>query len=151
MTDEEKNMINIRMTACALALAAATTSIEAQANRQSARPQPRANPDRQATRQFDDHARQVTRDWYAKTQSRPPVGFRSRDQLTPDQESRLQPGRPLPPDLRKRVHTVPQQLSRQLPPPPPNHRYVAIGGHVGMVDNRDHILRDVIHVHGGGR
>jgi hypothetical protein len=97
--------------------------------------------------QFDDHARQTTQDWYSQHQSGPPVGLRAQDRLSTDQESRLQPGRPLDADLRQHAHPVPRDLSRQLPTPPSNHRYVAIGGHVGMVDTRTQTLRDVIHLH----
>jgi Ni/Co efflux regulator RcnB len=131
-------------TACAVALVATTASVEAQS-----RPRDRQanSQDRQGSIQFDDHARQTAHDWYSQHQNRPPAGFRSQDRLSQDQESRLQPGRPLDPDLRQRAHTVPRDLSKQLPPPPSNHRYVAIGGHVGMVDNRGHILRDVIKLH----
>ena len=96
--------------------------------------------------QFDDHGRQVTHDWYNQHQNRPPVGLRSQDRLSSDQESRLQAGRKLDPDLYQRVHTVPSTLSRQLPAPAPNHRYVAIGGHIGIMDNATHILRDVINL-----
>ena len=98
--------------------------------------------------QFDDHARQTTNTWYQQHQSKPPAGFRSQDRLSAEQESRLQPGRKMDSDLRKREHPVPRELSRQLPPPPAHHRYVAIGGHVGLVDSVNNILRDVIHVHG---
>jgi hypothetical protein len=97
--------------------------------------------------QFDDHARQTTNAWYQQHQSKPPAGFRAQDRLSADQESRLQPGRPLDSDLRARERSVPRDLARQLPPPPPNHRYVALGGHVGLVDRSNHTLRDVIHVH----
>jgi Ni/Co efflux regulator RcnB len=132
-------------TACALALLAATSAVDAQ--RQSSN---RGNQDRQASTasmQFDDHARQTTNDWYNQHQNRLPAGLRSQDRLSADQESRLQPGRPLDSDLRQRAHPVPRALSRQLPPPPPSHRYVAIGGHVGMIDRRTQTLRDVIHLH----
>lgn len=129
-------------TACALALIAATASVEAQA-----RPSNRANQAPQGSMQFNDQARQTTQDWYKQHQNRPPVGLRTQDRLSADQESRLQPGKPLGPDLRQRAHAVPRDLARQLPSPPPNHRYVAIGGHVGLVDNVTHILRDVIHLH----
>jgi Ni/Co efflux regulator RcnB len=128
--------------AFALALVTATTSVGAQ-DRQS---NSRARADERSV-QFDDHARQTTNVWYQQHQSKPPAGFRSQDRLSPDQESRLQPGRALDSDLRKRSHSVPRDLSRQLPQPPPNHKYVAIGGHVGLVDNVNHTLRDVIHVH----
>lgn len=138
-------------TACALALVAATASAGAQTRpyaSQPQRPQPRANQGRQAPAQFDAHARQNAQDWYTQHQNQAPIGLRSRDRLSPDQESRLQPGRPLPPDIRRQTHTVPRDLARQLPPPPPNHRYVAVGQHVGLVDNVNHILRDIIHLHG---
>ena len=111
------------------------------------RPSNQRNQDRQAPMQFDDHARQTTQNWYSQHENRPPVGLRAQDRLSADQESRLQPGKPLDADLRQRVHPVPRDLSRQLPPPPSNHRYVAIGGHVGMVDRRTQTLRDVIHLH----
>ena len=133
-------------TACALALVAATASVEAQ-TRQPQRGTTQGNQNRQGSMQFDNNARQTTQDWYKQRQNHQPVGLRSQDRLSPAQESRLQPGRPLDPDLRRRVHAVPSDLSRRLPPPPPNHRYVAIGGHVGLVDNVTQILRDVIHLH----
>jgi Ni/Co efflux regulator RcnB len=135
--------MNLRLcaTVCALALVAATASVGAQTRQSN-----RANQVSQGSMQFDDNARQTTRDWYNQHQSRPPVGLRSRDRLSADQESRLQPGRALDRDLRQHAHAVPSDLSRQLPAPPPNHRYIAIGGHVGMVDNGSHILRDVIHL-----
>ena len=134
--------MKVQLCVMALALVTATGSIEAQT-----RPSDRTNQAPQRSTQFDDHARQTTRDWYNQHQSNPPAGLRSRDRLSADQESRLQPGRPLDPDLRQREHSVPRDLSRQLPPPPPNHRYVAIGGHVGLVDQRTQTLRDVIHLH----
>ena len=134
--------------ACALTLVAATY-VAAQTRPSNQRPQQPNQADRgsQSSPQFDDHARQTARDWYAKNQSHPPAGFRPQDRLTADQESRLQPGKPLDRDLRSRTHAVPRDLARQLPPPPPQHRYVAVGGHVGLVDSVNNILRDVIHVH----
>jgi Ni/Co efflux regulator RcnB len=97
--------------------------------------------------QFTDADRQTTRDWYNQHQTHPPVGLRPQDRLSSDQESRLQPGRRLDPDLQKRVHPVPPDLSHRLPAPPRNNRYVAIGEHVGLVDSAKHLLRDVIHLH----
>jgi Ni/Co efflux regulator RcnB len=128
--------------AAALALLAATSSAQAQT-----RPRDRMDQPGQRPVQFDNQARQTTQDWYNQHQSKPPAGLRSRDRLTPDQESRLQPGRALDPDLRQRLHPVPRDLARRLPPPPPQHRYVAVGGHVGIVDSVNNILRDVIHLH----
>lgn len=100
----------------------------------------------QAHTQFDDRDRQVTNDWYNQHKDHPPVGFRSQDRLSTDQESRLREGAVLDKDLRRQVHPVPRDLERQLPPPPSNHRYVAIGGHVGLMDNH-YQVKAVIHLH----
>jgi Ni/Co efflux regulator RcnB len=134
--------LRICVMASVLALTAAAVSLDAQT-----RPSDRTNQALQSSRQFDDHSRQTTQDWYQQHQSKPPAGLRTQDRLSAEQESRLQPGKPLDPDLRKRTHPLPPDLSRRLPPPPPEHRYVAVGGHVGIVDNVNQILRDVIHLH----
>jgi hypothetical protein len=80
MNSVEGYVVKLRFRAlvCALALVAAAASVEAQT-----RPSNRAN---QGAMQFDDHARQTTRDWYNQHQSRPPAGLRSRDRLSADQE-----------------------------------------------------------------
>jgi Ni/Co efflux regulator RcnB len=96
--------------------------------------------------QFDEKDRQTTNDWYNQHKDHPPAGLRSQDRLSADQESRLREGAPLDKDLRRRVHPVPRDLERQLPPPATDHRYVAIGGHVGLIDNNFQ-LKAVIHLH----
>jgi hypothetical protein len=48
--------------------------------------------------------------------------------------------------LRRKVHPAPPDLSRRLPPPPSDHRYVVIGGHVGLIDNKFQV-KSVIHLH----
>jgi len=102
--------------------------------------QDRENP------RFNDHDRQVARDWSNQHQTHAPAGFRSQDRLSADEESRLREGAPLDRDLRRKVHPVPHDLERQLPPPPSSHKYVAIGGHIGLIDNRFQ-LKAVIHLH----
>jgi Ni/Co efflux regulator RcnB len=97
--------------------------------------------------QFNQHDRQVTNDWYKQNQGHPPKGLRNQDRLSAAEEARLQPGKPLPSDLRKKAYTAPRALRRKLPPTPPHHRYVAVGQHVALVDDRDHMVRDVIHLH----
>ena len=105
-----------------------------------------SNQNRQDHTQFDAHDQQVTQDWYKQNQSHPQAGFRDRDRLSPDEESRLQEGAVLDKGLRRKVHAAPPELSRRLPPPPSNHRYVAIGGHVGLIDNH-YQVKAVIHLH----
>jgi Ni/Co efflux regulator RcnB len=101
--------------------------------------------------QFDEHDRQVTRDWYNQHQSHPPRGLRPQDRVTPEQESRLAPGQPFSRDLRQQAHYVPSDLKHRLPPPPPHHSYLTVGGHVALVDGQHHIVRDVIHLHDDNR
>jgi Ni/Co efflux regulator RcnB len=95
---------------------------------------------------FDDHDQQVTRDWYKQHQSHPPAGFRDQDRLSPEEEGRLREGEKLDNSFRGRTHPVPSDLGRQLPPPPPRHKYVSIGGHVVLMDNNNQV-KSVIHVH----
>ena len=95
---------------------------------------------------FSDHDQQVTRDWYNQHKDHPPVGFRNEDRLSAEEEARLREGAVLDKDLRRKVHPAPRELTRILPPPARNHRYVAIGGHVGLIDNTNHV-KAVIHLH----
>jgi Ni/Co efflux regulator RcnB len=96
--------------------------------------------------QFDDHDQQVTREWYKQHQDHPPAGLRNEDRLSADEESRLREGAVLDKNLRRKVHAAPHELTRQLPPPAHNHRYVAIGGHIGLIDNKNNV-KAVIHLH----
>ena len=100
----------------------------------------------QAHTQFDAHDQQVTHDWYNQNQAHPPAGLRNQDRLSADQESRLHEGAVLDKGLRGKVHPAPPDLSRRLPAPPTDHRYVAIGGHVALIDNTFQV-KSVIHLH----
>jgi hypothetical protein len=100
---------------------------------------------RQNHTKFDDHDKQVAGDWYKQHHDSAPVGLRDRDRLSPDEESRLKVDAPLDPGLRTKVHPVPRDLARQLPPPPRNSRYVAVGGHIAQLDSRNRV-QDVIHL-----
>ena len=106
----------------------------------------RSDQNQQGHTQFDEHDQQVTHDWYNQNQAHPPAGFRNQDRLSADEESRLHEGAVLDKGLRKKVHPVPPDLSRRLPPPPSDHRYVAIGGHVGLIDNKFQV-KAIIHLH----
>ncbi|HXB74572.1 MAG TPA: hypothetical protein VNY05_40430 [Candidatus Acidoferrales bacterium] len=99
-----------------------------------------------ATGQFDSHDQQVTRDWYNQHQDHPAAGLRSGDRLSGDQESRLREGAVIDKDMRKQVHPAPPDLARRLPPPPTHHRYVAVGGHIGLIDN-GYQVKALIHLH----
>jgi hypothetical protein len=90
---------------------------------------------------------QVANDWYAQHQGNLPEGLRPEDRLSADQESRLRVGATLDPDIRDRVRPAPEDLAKRLPPPPPDHRYVAVGGHVGLID-KNFQVKTVIDVRG---
>src|SRR5450756_2527309 len=79
-TPVEGYVMKLRLcaTACALALVAATASVEAQ-TRQPQRGTTQGNQNRQGSMQFDNNARQTTQDWYKQRQNHPPVGLRSQD------------------------------------------------------------------------
>jgi Ni/Co efflux regulator RcnB len=95
---------------------------------------------------FDDRDQQTAREWYNQHKDHPPVGFRNEDRLSADEESRLREGEVLDKHLRHKMHSAPHDLARQLPPPQHGNRYVVIGGHVGMIDSRNHV-KAVIHLH----
>ena len=95
---------------------------------------------------FDDHDQQVTKDWYGQHKDHPPVGFRNEDRLSADEDARLREGVVLDKHLRRKMHSAPHDLVRQLPPPEHGHRYVVIGGQVGVIDNKNHV-KAVIRLH----
>ena len=105
-----------------------------------------APDDQRGHTRFDDHDQQVTRGWYNQHRDHPPAGLRNEDRLSADEESRFHEGAVLDKGLRGKVHAAPDELTRQLPPPARNHRYVTIGGHVGLIDNKNQV-KAVIHVH----
>jgi hypothetical protein len=89
---------------------------------------------------------QVATDWYNQHQGNLPEGLRPEDRLSAEQESRLHVGVTLDNDLRDRVRPAPADLAARLPAPPPDHRYVAVGGHVGLID-KNYQVKAVINVH----
>jgi hypothetical protein len=84
---------------------------------------------------FNDQDRQATRTWYQAHQRRLGAGWRQRDRLSPAMQGRLQAGQPLDPQLRRQIHWVPSDLSRQYGPTPTGYRYAMIGGNVVMLDS----------------
>lgn len=102
--------------------------------------------DQREHKQLDGHDQQAARDWYNQHREHAPAGLRNEDRLSADEESRLHEGAVLDRHLRKKVHSAPRDLTRHLPPPAHNHRYVVIGGHVGLIDNENRV-QAVIHLH----
>ena len=92
---------------------------------------------------FDDHDRELTHVWCVENRERLPIGFRAVDRLSPAHESLLRVGAVLDVDLRKQIHPIPVDLLNRLPAPPVGVRYIAIGGHVGLLDGAN-ILHDLL-------
>lgn len=84
---------------------------------------------------FDDGARNVIFDYYgaqARAGKCPPgLAKKQNGCQPPGQAKKWQVGQPLPPDLRH--GSLPPELLRRLPPPPPRHRYVQIAGDILMI------------------
>jgi hypothetical protein len=100
---------------------------------------------RENDHRFRDHDRRAAHDWYDRHRDHPPAGFRQRDFLAPEYESRMRIGYVLDPDMRRMARPVPEDLLYQLPPCPRHYRYVVIGGHVCLVDG-GYRIHDVIHM-----
>ena len=128
--------MNVRsISACALALGLLAMSGKtafAQGRGQDNRP---AVNDQDRGHSFNDNDRQVTRDWARQNQRHLGAGWRQRDRLSPAMQARLRPGERLDPQLRRQIHWVPSNLSRQYGPAPRGYRYAMIGGNVVMLDN----------------
>jgi hypothetical protein len=94
---------------------------------------------------FDARDREVAGEWYKANRVSLPAGFREQDRLTPELESKLRVGRALDSELRGRIEPAPVELVQKLPPPVRNHRYVALDGHLLLVDERTWNVSDVLH------
>ncbi len=94
---------------------------------------------------FNDHDRKVVLDWYGGHSRNLPVGLRERDLLPRDLELRFEVGLVLDQPFRDRIHTVPSDLVRVLPVVPRGYRYVFIGGHLCLIDQRYEVV-DIIHL-----
>src|SRR5215471_6871389 len=51
----------------------------------------------------------------------------------------------LPPGLRKKYYRCPDELERELPPPPPDCAHVLISGHIVLLNTRNFQIVDVFH------
>jgi Ni/Co efflux regulator RcnB len=136
-------MTTRHIAASVIALLVFATTAGAQARNGQTRGQ---TGNRQGQTQFNTQDRQATSDWSNQHQAHPPAGFRPQDRLSPALESRLQVGSKMDPALQKQVHTLPVDLRRQLAAPAPSYRYVAVGGHVALIDKKNQV-HDIIHVH----
>ena len=100
---------------------------------------------------FDDHDREIARNWYFHERRNPnhdrdlPPGLRDRDRLPPGIERQLQRGWVVDPDDRRFLYAPPPPMVRGFAPPPPGYRYYVIGGHLVLLDPGYRVF-DVIHL-----
>src|SRR5260370_42080384 len=79
---------------------------------------------------YKDHDREALRGWYDEHRHQLPPGLANKDRLPPGLEKQLVRRGTLPPRLQKRLQPCPEELERQLPPPPPDCAHLVIGGHL---------------------
>jgi len=103
----------------------------------------------QARAKFNDHDREVTLSWYQSNQRNLPRGLRDRDRWAPAVEVQVQDGYVLDRRQRGQIYSLPAALLRLLSPAPRGYRYVAIGGHLILIDS-GYVVVDIIHF-GHGR
>ena len=103
--------------------------------------------DDQGRHYYSDHDRDDMHDWYRDhdhDRGLPP-GLEKRDQLPPGLEKQLRVRGTLPPGLRKKMYRCPEEIERQLPPPPPGCEHTVIGGHIVLVNKSSYMVLDIIH------
>lgn len=93
---------------------------------------------------YSDHDRDL-HDWYRAHHANLPPGLAKRDRLPPGLEAQLVVRGTLPPGLRGRMQPCPHDVEAFLPPPPPNHVHVFIGGNLVLVNRANFQIVDVFH------
>jgi hypothetical protein len=81
--------------------------------------------------------------WYVGRRGHLPPGLAKRDELPPGLESQLVRNGTLPPGLREKYRRCPPDLTRLLPPPPPDCEHVLIGGRILLINRRTFMILDV--------
>jgi len=87
--------------------------------------------------------REYLRAWYDSHRSNLPPGLAKKDRLPPGLEKQLVRRGTLPPGLQKRIQPCPEELSRRLPPPPPDCEHVLIAGHIVLLNRRTSLVVDI--------
>jgi hypothetical protein len=94
---------------------------------------------------YGDHDRELLRGWYGEHRDQLPPGLAKKDRLPPGLEKQLVRRGTLPPGLEKRLQPCPEELERQLPPPPPDCAHLVIGGHLVLLNRKTSIIVDIFH------
>ena len=97
---------------------------------------------------YSDHDRDQMHHWYEQREGDHdglPPGLARQDRLPPGLEKQLRVKGTLPPGLRKKMYPCPEEVERQLPPPPPGCEHTVVGGHVVLVNRSTYVVLDIIH------
>jgi hypothetical protein len=101
--------------------------------------------DDQDAQGYGPHDRELLRGWYDEHRDQLPPGLAKKDRLPPGLEKQLVRRGTLPPGLQKRLEPCPEELERQLPPPPPDCAHVVISGHLVLLNRKTNIIVDIFH------
>lgn len=98
------------------------------------------------TYQFQSHDREVITTYYTKHGKGLPPGLAKRNgNLPPGLEKQLQRNGSLPPGLEKKLEPCPVEITRELPPLPPDYRRGVVGASIVVFNVRTNIVVDVMH------
>jgi hypothetical protein len=85
-------------------------------------------------RQFQENQRQYAHTYYGQNQNH--AMFKPDNRWNNDYDMRIQPGYVLDGEMRRMIHPAPNAMMRGLGRAPRGYRYVVIGGHLVLIDNR---------------
>jgi hypothetical protein len=95
---------------------------------------------------FQTHDRELVTTYYSKHGKGLPPGLAKRNgSLPPGLEKQLQRNGSLPPGLDKKMEPCPLEITRQLPPLPPDYRRGVVGASIVVFNVRTNIVVDVMH------
>ena len=94
---------------------------------------------------FRAHDREIVSTYYSKHGSGLPHGLAKRGgDLPPGLEKQLQRNGTLPPGLQKKLQPCPVEVTRELPPLPPDYQRSIIGAHIVVFNRNTNIIVDVM-------
>ena len=95
--------------------------------------------------EFRSLDRDVVTTYYSKHGSGLPPGLAKRNgNLPPGLEKQLERNGTLPPGLQKKLLPCPVEITRQLPPLPPEYQRSVIGAHIVVFNRSTNIIVDVM-------
>jgi len=95
--------------------------------------------------EFRSQDREVVTTYYSKHGSGLPPGLAKRNgNLPPGLEKQLERNGTLPPGLQKKLAPCPVEITRQLPPLPPEYQRSVIGAHIVVFNRSTNIIEDVM-------